>query len=145
MTMCICNNTDFLVSTQKLRISAINGMMSSILAQDFLLATSVLILDVDEDLVSPLPVPSSRRVAGVCHLDSAPPTRQEIVETLRSAYYIWSKASKKSQEARKAAAAVKIVLSKVKETEEHATSPSYCEFLCKTTLSSHKLTLPSCK
>lgn len=109
-------------------------MLSTIVAQDFLLATSVLILDLDEDLISPLPAPTGTRVAGIRHLDSAPPSRQEIVASLRSAYRVWLKASKNSQEARKVAAAVKLVLSKADDNEEHSPSPSYGELMCKMTL-----------
>ena len=108
---------------------ALNGMMASIVAQDFLLATSVLILDLDEDLIAPLPESTDMRMAGIRNLDSAPPSRNEIVASLRSAYHVWSKASKDSQEARKVAAAVKLVLSRANESKEHASSPSHSKLL----------------
>lgn len=85
---------------------------SSIVAQDFLLATTVLVLDLDEDLGAPLP--SSPAPTNSRHqLAGSPPTREEIVTALRIAHGIWCKASKRSHEARKVAAAVKLVLAKV--------------------------------
>ncbi|EUC31908.1 hypothetical protein COCCADRAFT_6284 [Bipolaris zeicola 26-R-13] len=101
------------------RISAVIKIMASIITQDFLLATSVLVLDLDEDLVSPLPIVADRRVTGVSQLQVGMPTREEIIASLRSAYRIWLKKSKRSQEAKKVAAAVKLVLSKVGEHGEH--------------------------
>jgi hypothetical protein len=119
-------------------------MMSSIVAQDFLLATSVLVLDLDEDLISPLPVPTETRMVGVGHLDSAPPNREEIVESLRSAHRLWLKASKTSQEARKVATAVKLVLSRLGDQDEYTDSPSNCKCLFDATLVYDELTFSSC-
>lgn len=119
--------------------------MTSIISQDFLLATSLLVLDLDEDLISPLPVSTGTRVAGIHHLDSAPPSRQEIMASLRSAYQVWLKASTTSQEARKVAAAVRLVLSKAEGRETHAPSPSHGESLRKAALSNHELTYLSCE
>ncbi|EUC41104.1 hypothetical protein COCMIDRAFT_107095 [Bipolaris oryzae ATCC 44560] len=99
------------------RITGIIRIMSSIVSQDFLLATSVLVIDLDEDLVSALPVVTDGRVTGVSHLEAGMPTRKEVVASLRSSYHVWLKASKRSQEAKKVAAAVKLVLSKVGEHE----------------------------
>jgi hypothetical protein len=89
----------------------VSWYMSSVVAQDFLLATTVLVLDLDEDLISPLR-PTYDSAGSEFALDRAPPTREEIVVTLQSAYHIWSKATKRSQDARRVAAAVKLVLSK---------------------------------
>lgn len=107
------------------RMTAIVRIMTSVITQDFLLATSVLVLDLDEDLISPLPIVADRRVAGVSQLETGMPTREEIIASLRSAYHVWSKRSKGSQEAKKVAAAVKLVLSKVGEHEDHTHSPSH--------------------
>ncbi|KAI4950473.1 hypothetical protein J4E91_004356 [Alternaria rosae] len=94
------------------RLSTMTWYMSSIIAQDFLLATTVLVVELDEDLIAPIPPASELMESGV-RLDHASPTREEIVASLRSAYHIWIRASKRSQEARKVATAVKLVLSKV--------------------------------
>lgn len=89
----------------------VSWYMSSIVAHDFLLATTVLVLDVDADLTAPIsqtpPTPSSG-----LQLDYGPPTRSDIIEVLQNAYTIWMKASKRSHEARKMAAAVRLVLNR---------------------------------
>ncbi|XPS77820.1 hypothetical protein M3J09_009846 [Ascochyta lentis] len=89
----------------------VSWYMSSIVAHDFLLATTVLILDLDKDLTSPIHPLSVAPTSGL-KLDHGPPTRSEIIEALQNAYIIWAKASKRSHEARKVAAAVKLVLSR---------------------------------
>jgi hypothetical protein len=96
-------------------LSTVSWYMSSIVAQDFLLATTVLILELEEDLIAPIS-PSPELMDSGLRLDHAPPTRKEIVASLRSACRIWTRASKRSQEARKVATAVKLVLSKVHDT-----------------------------
>ncbi|KAI0592681.1 fungal specific transcription factor domain containing protein [Pyrenophora tritici-repentis] len=97
------------------RVATVSWYMSAIVAQDFLLATTVLILDLDEDLVSPMPQ-NAHLVRDELQLDGDAPTREDIIVTLRSAYAIWTKASRKSQEAFKVAAAVKLVLSKAENS-----------------------------
>jgi hypothetical protein len=93
------------------QIFTVSWYMSSVVAQDFLLATTVLVADLDEDVIAPLQaVPETAR-SGL-RLDRTPPTRDEVVTVLRGAYDIWLKASKRSNEARKVAAAVKLVLAK---------------------------------
>jgi hypothetical protein len=94
------------------RISTVSWYMSSTVAQDFLLATTVLVLELDADLVSPI-LQAPELIESGMRLDHPPPTREEIVDSLRSACRIWSRASRRSQEARKVATAVKLVLSKV--------------------------------
>jgi hypothetical protein len=89
----------------------VSWYMSSIVAHDFLLATTVLILDLDKDLTSPTQFTPATPTSGL-QLDHDPPTRSEITEALRNAYTIWSKASIRSHEARKVAAAVKLVLAR---------------------------------
>ncbi|KAF1928492.1 uncharacterized protein M421DRAFT_147752 [Didymella exigua CBS 183.55] len=85
--------------------------MSSIVAHDFLLATTVLVLDLDADLTSPIPHMPSTPSSSV-QLDHAPPTRSDIIEALQNAHAIWMKASQRSHEARKVAAAVRLVLNR---------------------------------
>ena len=101
--------------------------MSSVVAQDFLLATTVLVLDLDEDLVSPILSPPASTRSGL-PLDRQPPTREEIITALRSAHHIWTKASKRSQEARKVATAVELVLAKVDASQGPVPDTSHCEF-----------------
>ncbi|KAF1849742.1 uncharacterized protein K460DRAFT_372178 [Cucurbitaria berberidis CBS 394.84] len=91
-----------------------------VVAQDFLLATTVLILDLDEELVAPLQSTIEVARSGL-QLDRAPPTRKEIIDTLQDAHRIWQKASKRSNEARKVAAAVRLVLRKA---EDHVNQPT---------------------
>jgi hypothetical protein len=100
------------MSSPPWRMPTVTWYMSSIVTQDFLFATTVLVLELDADLVSPVQQAPEPTESGL-RLDHAPPTREEIVASLRSAYRIWSRASKRSQEARKVATAVKLVLSKV--------------------------------
>jgi hypothetical protein len=101
--------------------------MSSVVAQDFLLATTVLVLDLDEDLVSPVLPPLDSARSGL-PLDRAPPAREEIVTALQSACRIWTKASKRSHEARKAATAVELVLAKINPDRDPTPDTSHCEF-----------------
>lgn len=89
----------------------VSWYMSSIVAHDFLLATTVLILDLDADLSATVPTTPATPSSGL-ELDHGPPSRSEIIEALQNAYSIWSKASRRSHEARKVAAAVKLVLSR---------------------------------
>ncbi|KAF2025127.1 hypothetical protein EK21DRAFT_77166 [Setomelanomma holmii] len=93
------------------QIFTMSWYMSSLVAQDFLLATTVLILDLNGELASPLPPVPSSATSGL-RLDRSPPSRQEIIEILRGTQEIWHKASKRSHEARKVAEAVRLVLNK---------------------------------
>ncbi|KAI4629210.1 uncharacterized protein J4E87_003472 [Alternaria ethzedia] len=106
------------------RLSTLSLYMSSIIAQDFLLATTVLVVELDEDLIAPIPPASELMESGV-QLDHASPTQEEIIASLRSAYHIWIRASKRSQEARKVATAVKLVLSKVHGSGVQATDSAH--------------------
>ncbi|KAI4714531.1 hypothetical protein J4E89_000211 [Alternaria sp. Ai002NY15] len=108
------------------RLSTLSWYMSSIIAQDFLLATTVLVVELDEELIVPIPLGSELMESGV-QLDQASPTQEEIVASLRSAYHIWIRASKRSQEARKVATAVKLVLSKVHGSGVQATDSAHEE------------------
>lgn len=108
------------------RLSTLSWYMSSIIAQDFLLATTVLVVELDEELIAPIPLGSELMESGV-QLDQASPTQEAIVASLRSAYHIWIRASKRSQEARKVATAVKLVLSKVHGSGVQATDSAHGE------------------
>ncbi|EFQ85942.1 hypothetical protein PTT_18965 [Pyrenophora teres f. teres 0-1] len=110
------------------RVATVGWYMSSIVAQDFLLATTVLIIDLDEDLVSPMSQ-TAQSARGELQLDGDAPTREEIIATLRSAYAIWTKASRRSQEAFKVAAAVKLVLSKADNSATHVDGSPHSELL----------------
>jgi hypothetical protein len=108
------------------RLSTMSWYMSSIVAQDFLLATAVLVVELDEDLIAPMP-PALKFTGSGVRLDHAPPTREEIVAALRSAYHVWIRASERSQEARKVATAVKLVLSKVNGSGEEVPGSVHSE------------------
>lgn len=94
------------------KVFTISWYMSSIVAQDFLLATTVLILDLNGDISSPLPQTPQVTRSGL-QLDRAPPSRQQIIELLLGAQKIWYKASRRSHEARKVAEAIRLVIDKV--------------------------------
>lgn len=106
------------------QIFTVSWYMSSIVAQDFLLATTVLILDLDEDIISPLPATAEFVRSGL-RLDRAPPTRKDIINVLRDAHRIWFTASTRSHEARKVAAAIRLVLRKAGIGEEHLMDNSH--------------------
>ena len=103
------------------QIFTVSWSMSSVVAQDFLLATTILILDLGEDLVRPLPATNEIARSGL-RADSAIPTREEMINALVLAQHIWHKASKRSHEARKVAGAVRLVLRKAGVSEEILTS-----------------------
>lgn len=93
------------------RLWTVSWRLSSLVNHDFLLATTVLTLDLDRDLAAPLPV-SEPSITNRVRFTTGQPTRAEIVEALTGAYSIWISASEKSREAAKVAAAVKLVLGK---------------------------------
>ncbi|KAF2260091.1 hypothetical protein CC78DRAFT_502103 [Lojkania enalia] len=92
------------------RVWSFTWRLSSLVNHDFLLATTVLSLDLDRDLTSPSSPNNSRIVFE--RFKSGQPTRAEIILALTSAYKIWVKSAQKSREAKKVAAAVKLVLRK---------------------------------
>lgn len=98
--------------------------MSSIVAHDFLLATTVLVIDLDADLTSPTRPTPAIPSSGL-PLDYGPPTRSAIVESLQNAYTIWMKASERSHEARKVAAAVRLVLSRANSNADTPNSQAW--------------------
>ncbi|KAH7389642.1 fungal-specific transcription factor domain-containing protein [Phaeosphaeria sp. MPI-PUGE-AT-0046c] len=99
------------------QVFTMSWYLSSIVAQDFLLATTVLILDLDEDLTSPSPLVYEGMTSGL-KLDRGPPSRQHVTDLLRGAQKIWQKASERSHEAQKAAEAIRLVLSKMDVSEQ---------------------------
>jgi len=84
---------------------------SSLVNYDFLLATTVLLSDLDKDLASPMP-PAPSDIPRV-RFKSGQPTRAEIVEALRGTYAIWTVACDNSSEAIRVVTAIKLMLRKV--------------------------------
>ncbi|KAF1975958.1 hypothetical protein BU23DRAFT_456653 [Bimuria novae-zelandiae CBS 107.79] len=82
--------------------------LSSLINHDFLLATTILVLDLDQDLVKPIQasdVPRER-------FKSGQPTRAEIIHALARVYELWTPLVSSSREVRKVTVAVKYVLGK---------------------------------
>lgn len=79
--------------------------VSSLVNHDFLLATTILCLDRDRDIVMQ---PSTQLVNSA----EIKEQREEIMQALHESYRIWLQSSCSSREARKAAEALKIVLGK---------------------------------
>ncbi|KAF1921750.1 fungal-specific transcription factor domain-containing protein [Ampelomyces quisqualis] len=104
------------------QVFTMSWYMSAIVAQDFLLATTVLISDLDEDLTSPCTTVYEGATSGL-KLDRGPPSRQQITELLREAQQIWYKASKRSNEAQKAAEAIRLVLNKADIDAQQTADP----------------------
>lgn len=91
--------------------------MSSVAAQDFYLATTVMLLELNGDqTLPPSPAPGSSTTG--LKLDRTPPSRSQIIHILRGAQRIWYKASSRSREARKVAEAIRLVLSKANVSEQ---------------------------
>jgi hypothetical protein len=84
----------------------------------------VLILDLDKDLTLQIPSVSATPSSGLL-LDRGPPSRAEIVDSLRTAYEIWTRASVKSHEARKVAAAIRLVLSRAQSSDREMMNQTY--------------------
>jgi hypothetical protein len=110
--------------SSKWRLWTVSWRQSSIVSQDFLLATTVLLSDLDKDISSPLPVSP----ANACRVrfKSGQPTRAEIIESLTAVYDIWSNQSERSRESKKVATALRYVLGKV--STHVGNSPG--KFLC---------------
>ncbi|KAL5114286.1 hypothetical protein ACEQ8H_007806 [Pleosporales sp. CAS-2024a] len=101
------------------QLFTISWYLSSVVASDFLLATTVLILDLDKDLTAPSPLVYNGTTSGL-ELDRAPPSHEAIAELLRATRRIWLKAGQRSHEARKAAEAIRLVLDKTDSSEQYA-------------------------
>ncbi|ORY11155.1 fungal-specific transcription factor domain-domain-containing protein [Clohesyomyces aquaticus] len=95
----------------KFRLWSVSWKLSSLVNHDFLLATTVLALDLHRDLTSPLPVLAEDHNSRV-RFQSGKPMRAEIVKALTDTYDIWVEACEKSREAQKVTAAVRMVLMK---------------------------------
>jgi hypothetical protein len=85
----------------------------SIVNHHFLFATTVLALDLDRDLVAPIP-PSQSNVLERAETNTQAGRREAIVEALVGAHAILMSQSDTSREARKVATAVRLVLRKAK-------------------------------
>jgi hypothetical protein len=93
---------------------------SSIVNHDFLLATTVLLLDLDKDLVNPMPTGPSD--VPRIRFQSGQPTRAEIVEALRGAYRIWKIGTEKSRDAVRVVTAIEVVLRKIDASDDQTES-----------------------
>ena len=82
--------------------------LSSLMNHDFLLATTILVLDLDRDLKNPIVITDEPRE----RFKSGKPSRAEIVHSLSRVYKLWDRNSSKSREAKRVAAAVRHVLSR---------------------------------
>jgi len=89
------------------QVWAASWRKSSVINHDFLLATTVLALDLDRSLTSSIPTPQEEVVN-----NDETPTQAAIIETLQGAYKLWADQSETSREAKKVAAAVRLVLRK---------------------------------
>ncbi|KAF2736393.1 hypothetical protein EJ04DRAFT_542486 [Polyplosphaeria fusca] len=105
------------------RLWSTTWRLSSIVNHDFLLATTVLSLDLDKDLISPLP-PSNTHLTNRVRFKSGQPTRAEIIDALTRAYNVWVEAAESSHEARKVETAVRLVLSKANASAQIASNQS---------------------
>jgi hypothetical protein len=115
MNVCLVYATNTRITSRSpgWQIFTVSWYLSSVVAQDFLLATTVLVVDLDEDVFSPLQSPMA---TGTSTSSERPmPNRQMMISALHEAHQIWSKASVRSMEARKVAAAIRLVLGKVNQ------------------------------
>lgn len=99
------------------RVWSISWRLSAIVNHDFLLATTIVSLDLDKDIASPMALPDET-AAGHARFRCGQPTRAEIVEALKNVFAIWVQYSDRSREAKKVAAAVKLVLTKAGALEQ---------------------------
>lgn len=102
------------------QIWAASWRKSSVVNHDFLLATTVLALDLDRSLTSSIPAPQEEVKTNEA------PTQDAIIETLRAAYKLWADQSETSREAKKVAAAVRLVLRKANALGDD--DPASCKF-----------------
>lgn len=116
--------------TVKWRLWSVSWRFSSIINHDFLLATTILSLELDRDLVSPRSTPQTpqNNIANRVNPKSGPPTQTEIIDALSCAYTIWLRQSEKSHEARKIAAAVRHVLRKANVNIDYGSTGSKCKY-----------------
>lgn len=105
------------------RLWSSSWRLSAIVNHDFLLATTILSLELDKDTTSPMP-PSEDFVSNRFQLSRGQPTRADIIESLQGAYTIWIKNTESSREAKKVAAAVKLVLSRAGALDVDTDTPA---------------------
>lgn len=89
--------------------------LSYLVNQDFLLATTVLLLDLHKDIKKPMPFPDAETPR--IRLEKGQPSRSEVVSALIKANFIWNIASDRSREAAKVTTAINLVLGKVQTSD----------------------------
>jgi hypothetical protein len=92
------------LATDCWRVWTANWRFSSVVNHHFLYATTILSLELDKELTSPGPKPTHDSIASTMHAD--------ILTALQGTYKIWVEQCGTSHEARKVAAAVRLVLRK---------------------------------
>ncbi|KAF2021508.1 hypothetical protein BU24DRAFT_417149 [Aaosphaeria arxii CBS 175.79] len=95
----------------KWHLWTISWRLSAIVNQDFLLATTILSLDLDTDIANPMPDPDPNSPPRQ-RFKTGQPSRAEVIDALKGAYSIWLRSSATSREAQRVAAAVRLVLGK---------------------------------
>jgi len=105
------------------QIFTMSWYLSSIVAQDFLLATTILVSDLDGDLTTGSCSTSELPSSGL-YLDREPPTQKQKIDILRRAQKIWYKASKRSHDAHMIAEAITLVLNKANSSEMNCETPA---------------------
>ncbi|CAI6337991.1 unnamed protein product [Periconia digitata] len=105
------SRTDFKRWSANWKIWTASWRLSSLVNQDFLLATAVLLLDLNKDVVKPLPYPDAKLPR--MRMERGQPSRSEVVGALIKANFVWNLASAKSKEAAKVTTAINLVLGKV--------------------------------
>jgi hypothetical protein len=111
------------LATENWHLWTTTWRFSSVVNHHFLLATTVLSLELDKDLMSPAPVVA---YDGSNHggSNATPSRRAEIIAALQNSYKVWSEQCENSREARKVAAAVRLVLRKANVDVESDSHPS---------------------
>jgi hypothetical protein len=109
--------------SQKWRLWSVSWRLSSLVAHDFLLATTVLCLDLNQDLVTPMHIPTNG-ITDRVRFKRGQPSRAEIIEALTSSYAIWVCESDKSHEAQRVATAVSLLLGKANANPQVSPSES---------------------
>lgn len=114
------------------QVWAASWRKSSVINHDFLLATTVLALDLDRSLTSSIPTPQEEVVN-----NDETPTQAAIIETLQGAYKLWADQSETSREAKKVAAAVRLVLRKANALGDD--DPASCKLISPFNRQRHRL------
>ena len=85
--------------------------VSSIVKQEFLLAVTILCLDLDQDITAEWSSESQQQLPDT-------KLRERVIQALKGSYVIWLESSKSSREAQKAAEVLGIVLGKAQKMEQ---------------------------